>query len=222
MEAAHRLTHLAEPVLAGLSRAGGWTLAAATAAGSALRPARKPLHPKGQVWAATLTRHGASAQSTGVGWLDEPGQQEATVRVSAAIGLPTALPDIHGLAIRVLQPKGEADILFATTGTRPGLRHVLRFTRSPTSSTHTTLLPYRSPSGPLLVAATPQGDRRFQLSYALGSGPWHAFADLDLTRRVEIEISFDPLLNPPAGLDNYGWVKRLREPAYRTARRSRG
>lgn len=221
MEAPRHLTQLADPVLAGLSRAGGWALAAATAGGAVVRPARKPLHPRGQVWEGTLTRRGSTDRATGVAWLDQPGQDRATVRVSAAIGLPRALPDIHGLAVRLQQPQGEADILLATTGTAPGLRHVLRFTRSPTTSAHTTLLPYRSPAGPLLFAATPEGERRFELAYALGSGPWHSFAQLDLVQPVEVDVSYDPLLNPPSGLENYAWVERLREPAYRTARRSR-
>ncbi|WP_110241303.1 hypothetical protein [Nocardioides gilvus] len=222
MDVSRQLTQAAHPLVAGVTRAGGWALALATAGVAAARPARKPLHPRGQVWEGVLTRHGSGDQPTGVGWLDEPGRDDATVRISAAIGLPTALPDIHGLAIRLQQPEGEADILLATTGTAPGLRHVLRFTRSPTTNAHTTLLPYRSPVGPLLFAATPRGERRFDLAHAIGSGPWQVFAHLDLVRRVEAEISYDPLLNPPEGLENYPWVSRLRAPAYRTARRSRG
>lgn len=215
------VSRIVDPVFAGLSRAGGWALATAIAGIATARPASKPLHPRGQTWEAVLTRHGAGGEPTGVVWLDEPGSEAATVRVSAAIGFPSALPDIHGLAIRLQRPEGVADILLATTGTAPGLRHVLRFTRSATTTTHTTLLPYRSPAGPLLLAATPTSEQRFDVAYAIGAGTWRSFGGLELIRSVHEEVSYDPLLNPPPGLENYAWVTRLRAPAYRTARRSR-
>lgn len=209
------------PTLSGLARAGGWALATVVAAIAAARPAPKPLHPRGQTWEAVLSRQGAGDEPTGVAWLDEPGSDAAIVRVSAAIGLPPALPDIHGLAIRLQHRGGPVDILLATTGTAPGWRHVLRLTRLPSSSAHTTLLPYRSPVGPLLLAATPRSERSFCLAYALGEGTWQTFGRLELVERSDAEISYDPTLNPPAGLVNYPWVTRLRAPGYRTARRSR-
>ena len=36
------------------------------------------------------------------------------------------------------------------------------------------------------------------------------------------DISFDPVLNRPPGLEQYDALARLRLPAYRTARRTRG
>ena len=35
-------------------------------------------------------------------------------------------------------------------------------------------------------------------------------------------ISFDAVANPVPGLEPYGWVRRLREPAYRAARAESG
>src|SRR5690606_8161055 len=66
---------------------GGRALAAGTAAVAALRTAEKPLHPRGENWRARVERHG-SARTTGVGWLDDTGVDDALVRPSASVGLP--------------------------------------------------------------------------------------------------------------------------------------
>ena len=82
---------------------------------AAVRPARKPLHPRGTVLRARLHRRG-TAPASGVPWLDETGTDDVIVRVSQAIGLPQWLPDIQGLAVR-FDPDGvPGDLLFATTG----------------------------------------------------------------------------------------------------------
>jgi len=75
----------------------------------------KPLHPRGVVLPATVHRYGAPA-AFGVPWLDEPGSQPALVRFSRGGGLPTPLPDVLGIALRI-DPDGDpGDLLFATTG----------------------------------------------------------------------------------------------------------
>ena len=85
------------------SAGGGALLASATGALASVRRAAKPLHPDGEVVAGRLHRRGAGAGAprTGVPWLDEPGEDDVEVRRSRAIGLPSWLPDIHGLAVRV-------------------------------------------------------------------------------------------------------------------------
>ena len=100
---------------AGGSSAVGATLSATIRTMAALRPAAKPLHPEGVIVTGALERRG-SAVSSGSAWLDEPGRDEVVVRVSRAIGLPDAVPDIHGLAVRVPTPAGVGDLLFASTG----------------------------------------------------------------------------------------------------------
>src|SRR4051812_33787953 len=82
------------------STAGGALLATATRSVAALRPAAKPLPPRGRVVAGRLYRYG-SARSSGVPWLDEAGQDDVVARRSRALGLPGSLPDVHGLAVRV-------------------------------------------------------------------------------------------------------------------------
>lgn len=213
---------LAATTVLGATRAGGALLATATTGLGLARKAAKPLHPRGEVWDAVLVRHGNSVAETGVPWLDRAGSDDAVGRVSAAIGLPRVLPDIHGLAIRLDHDGESSDILLATTGTGRLSRYLLRFSRSGGTSPHTTLLPYRGPEGPLLLAAFPQGRDRFDLAYASAQGSWTTFATLHLVARSDREFSYDPTLNPPPGLENYSWVTRLRAPAYRSARRTRG
>jgi hypothetical protein len=189
---------------------------------AALRPARKPLHPRGTLVRGRLDRHGTDEPS-GVPWLDAAGSDDVLARLSQAVGLPTWLPDIQGLALRI-DPGGQpGDLLFATTGHG----RVTRFLLTP--SRHfgrplTTLLPYRTPVGAVLLGAERTDDTSFELSWATVAGPWRRFADLSLLPDHEAgdpEISFDPMLNRVPDLEPYDWVRRLREPAYLGARRSR-
>ena len=180
----------------------------------------KPLHPDGELFHATISRLG-SESSSGVPWVDSAGESPAIVRVSRAIGLPDPLPDIAGMAIRVDPEEHAADLLLASTGSGPFGRFVLQPRLPNQTGTLTSLLPYRSPAGPLCFAAVPSALRTFELRWAIGSGAWHTFALLHLGAAYEGDppVSFDPVLHVLPGLAHYGWVTRLREPAYRTARR---
>ena len=208
------------------SSAGGAGLAAATRVLALLRPAEKPLHPVGVTLVARLHRWGSDT-ATGVPWLDEPGRDDALVRLSRAVGLPAALPDIHGLALRVLRSEHRGDVLLASTGWGRVSRFVLTFGRRPESRPLTSLLPYRTPAGAVVLGARaigPEtGPEGFELSWAPYDGDWHPFATLELTGEpaADQEISFDPVLNQVDGLAQYPVVVRLREPSYRRARNSR-
>jgi hypothetical protein len=202
-----------------LARTAGGALAAGAGALGALRQRVKPLHPEGELRRATLT-HTPPAIASGVPWLDGTGQDDAVVRVSRAIGLPEVLPDVQGLAVRVLLDAGEADILLASTGLGPVTRYLLTPARRVTGRALTTLLPYRSPRGPLLLAAVPESEHAFELRWAGPAGPWHTFGRLDLGAPFgdDLHVSFDPVVNVVPGLSQYSWVRTLREPAYWTAR----
>ena len=203
-----------------LARTAGGLLSSGAIAVGAARDRPKPLHPEGRLRRATLTRMGASAL-TGVPWLDEPGRDPALARLSRGIGLPNLLPDIHGLAIRLELDGQTADVLLANTGLGRLTRFVLTPTRKAIGRPLTTLLPYRSPRGPLLIAAVPESEHAFDLRWAGPVGPWSSFGTLELGEPLgdDSEVSFDPLVNVVPGLANYGWVERLREPAYWVARR---
>lgn len=206
-----------------LARAAGGALATGTGALGALRQRVKPLHPVGELRHATVTRMPGPVRS-GVPWLDSAGQDEALVRVSRAIGLPHALPDIHGLAVRVVLDGAEADILLASTGLGRVARYVLTASRRTTGRPLTSLLPYRSPRGPLLLAAVPEAEHAFELRWAGPVGPWHTFGRLELGAPFgdDQAVSFDPVLHVVPGLAQYPWVRLLREPAYWTARARSG
>jgi hypothetical protein len=206
-----------------LASAGGALLAATTRAVAAVRPAAKPLHPRGEVTHGRLFRLGAQP-ATGVPWLDEPGEDDVLVRRSRAIGLPGSAPDIHGLAVRVPRPGGgHGDLLLATTGWGRLTRFVLTVSRSPRRRPMTTLLPYRTARGPLLIGARSTGEESFELAVAAPEGEWVRFAELRLSALPadDSDVSFDPVTNQLPGLEQYDAVERLREPSYRTARASR-
>ena len=195
----------------------------------------KPLHPTGAVLRGTLRRTGASS---GVAWIDEMGKDEVVVRLSRGGGLPPHLPDVHGIALR----HDETDVLLSGTGRPPVLRHVLHPTRSPGRGACTTLVPFRGPRGPVLLAAFPAPARdlpadwdevaallaedpfRLRLVWSDLWGPWLEFGELavggPLTDRTDEPLRFDPRRTPP-GLQTYPWVDALRQPAYAAARRGR-
>lgn len=202
--------------------AGGALLATATHAVAKVRPAAKPLHPCGEVVRARLFRQGSETPS-GVAWLDEAGEDEVVVRRSRAIGLPRTLPDIHGLALRVQTADRYGDVLFATTGRGRLGRFVLTASRHPRQRPLTTLLPYETVAGPVLLSALGIGADTYELSWAPGTGDWQPFGVLRLSTQPaeDADISFDPVLNQLPGLRQYDAVERLREPAYLRARRSR-
>src|SRR5690242_4081043 len=91
---------MADSPLDVLARTAGGLLSSGAVAVGAARKRVKPLHPEGTVRRATVTRLGGRIPS-GVPWLDEAGRDDAVVRLSRAIGLPGALPDVQGLAIRL-------------------------------------------------------------------------------------------------------------------------
>jgi hypothetical protein len=193
-----------------------------------LRPAAKPLHPRGAVLTGTLVRRG-SRPSSGVPWLDATGEDEVLVRWSRSAGLPAPLPDVFGLAVRVPAPDGRVgDLLFSSVGRGPLTRFLLVPRRSPGVPLGT-LLPYRTAAGPVLLRVEPaDGEdlRRLELSWAVGRGPWRPFAEIRLPEAPQsagdAPLSFDAVLHTVPGLEQYDWVRRVREPSYRAARQRRG
>lgn len=208
-------------LLQGAANIGGKVLAAALAPLGPVRDA-KPLHPDGEVRNARLEVT-EPEPALGVQAFAERGSSDCLVRISRATGLPESLPDIHGLALRLRPeaPRGSReDLLFAGTGSGRVTRFVLVPRMRYEDGVLTTLLPMASRSGPVLFAARPHGDDRFELAWARPSGAWTALGNLVLGAPLgDPELRFDPITEPVAGLSNYAWVTRLREPAYAWARR---
>jgi hypothetical protein len=205
-----------------IADAGGRLLARATEVIADVRAADKPLHPHGEIRRGRLVRYGAP-QPSGVEWLDAAGADDALVRTSRAIGLPARLPDVHGLAVRLPDDSaGHVDLLFATTAWNRLGRHLLVPTLG-VGPTLTTLLPYRTTVGPVVLGARHVGVS-YQLFWATVGGRWRDLGELrlDTTADADAEVSFDPMLHPPAGLTPYPWVRRLRSRSYAVARAHRG
>lgn len=195
----------------------------------------KPMHPKGALLRARLDRAGGAA--SGVPWIDEPGHEDVVVRFSRGGGLPDGWPDVHGLAVRT---SDGADLLLSTSGRAVGLRHGLALQRVVGHGSYTSIMPFRTERGPVMLAALPDPARelptdpasladelaarpwRLMLVWAPFLGAWRAFGSLEVAGRARDELDppvrFEPLA-PPAGLAVYPWIARLREPAYLAARR---
>ena len=205
-----------------LGAAAGTAIGSAVRGVAALRAAAKPLHPRGRIREARLMRFGVAPPS-GVPFLDAEATDDVLVRESRAIGLPGPLPDIHGLALRVPNADGShGDLLLATTGFGRLTRFVLTASRSPYGRPLTTLLPYDTAAGPVLLGARATAPSLVELSFAVTDGPWQPFAALEISEQErEDALTFDPVLNTLPGLRQYDAVRRLREPGYRAARSSR-
>ena len=215
------------PAVALTTSLGGKLLGSLFGAVARLRRS-KPLHPLGVVRVGTLVVEGGSGRPTGVGLLDQPGSHRCVVRVSRATGVPSPLPDILGVAVRLRDGSAPADILFASTGDGPVSRHVLMPRRTSVAGPLTTLIPLRSPTGPVLLGLFPAGPPglaepiQFELRWSRPGRVWRRVGSLQLGDRVaaveDPPIRFDPVLFPVPGLEHYPAVARLREPAYSGAR----
>ena len=212
------------PVTRPAARVAGVLLARALAPVAAVRRGR-PLHPEGATLRGTLhlDEHlGGLAPADG---FDGP----ALVRVSRSAGLPPGLPDVQGVAVRWHVDGAVRDLLLSGAGTGRVGRFVLRPRRSPWGGAFSTLMPFRTARGPVLLAAVPgpsaAGDTRsgdlevdLVLLAAAPRGPWRRCGRLVATERDDdADPRFDPVLHAPYG--TYGWAAALRLPAYAAARR---
>jgi hypothetical protein len=197
----------------------------------------KPIHTLGSVHRIRIERRG-SRRRWGVPWLDEPGVATGVGRFSRAVGLPSPLPDVFGLALRFTGAGGtHHDLLLSTTGFGRGTRHLLLPRRDPARSTYTTVVPYRTGGdvGVLLMArplrrpgsAPDFTALRFVLAAAtLGSG-WEPFGLVSLwpgdpAGVPDAPVSFDPVRHPLPGLRLPEPLATLRAVSYRSARQGRG
>jgi len=223
------------------STAVGELLAGVFAGIKLLRPVR-PIHPHGVALTGALERTGTAVPS-GIEWIDSPGQDAVQARVSRSVGLPHALPDIIGLALR-LQGGERGDVFLASTGLGVPSRFLLRLLFRADRARYSTILPYRGRRGAVLIAvrtlsAPPLPARPRELAAALANGEWvlgmyharllgrwHRFGTLTLRferegEGVDTDRRLDPVLHVPPGARHYRWIADIREPSYRVARKGR-
>lgn len=199
----------------------------------------KPMHPRGAVFDGVLQRDG-STPAWGVPWLDEPATDPVVVRLSRGAGLPAALPDLLGLAVRLPGAAGPVDLLLSSTGRGPLTRWVPVLRRD-AAVPYTSLMGYRTDAGTLRLAALPgfphapsdpadladavrQHVLAFTLAASRGRGPWRPFGRLELTapqQPLDPDVRFDAVQHAPPGLTADGPMARFRAPAYARARAAR-
>ena len=121
-----------------LVTAGTWAFRLA----SRLRGERA-VHAEGRTFTGRVDVPGGAG--TGAALLDDPGSYDAVVRFSRSVGLPSRLPDVFGLAVRLVDahgPGAHADLLLDSTRPAPLLRRLPWPGIDPTAPLYSTLLPY--------------------------------------------------------------------------------
>jgi hypothetical protein len=182
----------------------------------------RPMHPRGVVLTARLDRAGLPRPS-GVRWLDEAGTDEVLVRLSRGAGLPPRLPDLLGLALRA-PGDTPVDLLLSSAGRHRWTRRLPVLRRDPATD-YSSIMGYRSPAGPVLLAAHPAGAGVFELTATVGREPEQPVARLVLGARTQPPdppLHLDAVLHAPPGLVADGPLARFRRPAYAAARAALG
>ena len=168
------------------------------------------------------------------------------VRISKGVGVPGRLPDVLGLAVRIVDLYGSGehqDLLLSTSGTSGLARHLLRPTSDHGRATYSSLLPYETPLGPGPLWARARladgavtahsldeaadrllaGDLTFLVGLSAG-GRERLLGEVHLHERLEGELAdalrFDPQ-NAGPSLCPTGAIQQLRERAYRASQRFR-
>jgi hypothetical protein len=198
----------------------------------------RPIHAAGSVLRGHIQWLDGAAPA-GIAWIDEAPAEPVPViaRLSRSVGLPPALPDIIGLALRVDADGRPADIELASTGIGVPTRFLLTPHRSASRATLGTLFPYRGARGPVLLCARTIAPRmlpaggdaladalirgwRVRLFHATPLGKWHGFADVTLRLHEEqsdTDLRFDAVRRALPGAGTYDWVRAVRQPSYRLA-----
>ncbi|WP_210505222.1 hypothetical protein [Naasia sp. SYSU D00057] len=197
----------------------------------------RPIHSRGALFDASLTWVGGA--DSGIDWVDQPAgtRQTGVGRVSRSVGLPPALPDILGLAVRVETPEGPADLELSTSGVGVPGRFALMPHLRAEGGWFGTLLPYRGRHGNVMLGARVRlsasavptspdersagavGPWLFDLYSAPLTGRWRRFATLELTATTDADdttgLRFDAVRRPLPGAGFAAWHRRVREPSYR-------
>ncbi len=209
----------------------GSGLAAAAAITGLLRR-DKPLHPVGHHGTGHLTVTDP-APDLGIEAIARTGTRPCRARWSRAMGLPQGWPDIEGLALRLegaAPDGGDADLLFASTGSRAWNRYLLTMRGPGHFGRVTTLLPVRAGGRAVTFRLSPQPElpdvlpdqlppSSYALEVARGTGGWERVGHVDVAwAEDDTSDRFDPVTHPLAGLEQYAFVTGLREPAYVAAR----
>jgi hypothetical protein len=201
-----------------LGRAGGAATGAVLATVSGLRRS-KAVHPRGVVREATLAITPTAAAPAGSTLLSTAAEHRALVRFSRSLGLPHPLPDLLGMAVRVIDAYGAGrhqDFLLITTIDAPVLHHLFVPAAHVRQRPYTSSLPYAAGDERLLVGALPEGDD-FALAVAPLSGRFAPVGRLRLGATLPAganALRFNVRENTGGGLEPAGVLNRMRDVAY--------
>jgi hypothetical protein len=213
---------------------------------SRLRGGRRSLHPIGIGFRAELVVP-PQPGPLGTDLFDEPGTHRAVVRFSRGAGLPEPLPDILGVAIRVLDahgPGAHQDFLLATSADVPVAHHALLPATSFFDRTFSSILVYSIGGRTRLVGARPtsqaphgagkgldgvataaaRGELAYDLGLAQPFGRFQTVARIEVGDRLpddESERLRFNVWNSGGGIRPGGPFQGLRLPAYEGSQRGR-
>ena len=202
--------------------AGGPGSAVAFGALSALRR-RRIFHPTGTAYSATVDID--PADQLGVPLFDERARRRAIIRLSRGAGVPAPLPDVLGLAVRILDAHGagdDQDLLMVSSGTAPGLRHALLPARKYGDAFYSSILPLRVAGRAVLVGAQATRSEEespsiFDLVCASPLGPWQPLGRIEVGLRLPDQqaeaLQFNPFVTG-GGIEPAGVLNALRRRAY--------
>jgi hypothetical protein len=194
------------------------------------------LHPRGVVFSGAFASV-PDALTTGSPLFAPGVRRQALVRISRGAGLPDALPDVRGCAIRVVDAHGEGehqDFLLASSLAAPGGRHLLLPGWSFGGAFYSSVLLYGIGARRLLLgarvegtcgktlkeleAAVERGRARVHLCAAAPFGGWREVARLDIeSNALEAQtLRFNPWVTGGA-IRPLGPLMGLRDPAYRAS-----
>ena len=190
---------------------------------AALRGRRRVFHPSGRLYEGTLTL-GANPSLPASAFFMEPGSYPAIVRTSRGAGLPSALPDVLGLAIKLPDrwgPGADQDFLLVSSGEGPIGRRMLVPVSSNGASRYSSLTSYDIAGNRVMFGATPGSGVDFVLSVAIDGGDWLDIGSLTLDAPCTTEdVSFSPWNTGPDMVPT-GVINALRKQAYVGSRAGR-
>jgi hypothetical protein len=201
---------------------------------SRLRGARV-FHPRGAAYEAVWRPAAGSSSDLWAPGVEGDGR--AIVRISRGVGLRPPVPDVLGVAIKVLDAHGsgrDQDLMLASVGAGRWASRVLRPARSFSGTTFSSVLPYDVAGTRTPVVGVVHGepvtsvrdaderpDVRIEVSLArTGAALARVILTRPLSARVARDLRFDPG-NTGGAVRPAGFLNRLRRPVYEASQDGR-
>jgi len=204
---------------------------------------RRVFHPNGVLATGSIERVAAD----GAG-LPIESAADVLVRISKGIGMPGALPDVSGLALRLPPNASSAtpwDVLLASAAGGPAGRMAVRPAVRWSGQSMSSVMPLRYAGANWWLRARistdiggigvsldsirkylRQGHLDVDIDQARGWGPFRPLARLTVNAALPSDdsddVAFEPVLNVPPGVQLVPhWLAALRKQAYRDSRHGR-